>query len=38
MRYPDSSLNQLTHNVIGAAIDVHRELGPGYMESLYEEA
>ncbi len=38
MRYPDSPLNQLTHNVIGAAIEAHRELGPGYLEALYEEA
>lgn len=38
MWYPDSSLNQLTHRVIGAAIEVHRELGPGYLEAMYEEA
>ncbi|MHB1414544.1 MAG: GxxExxY protein [Chloroflexota bacterium] len=30
------SLNQLTEAIIGAAIDVHRELGPGLLESTYE--
>ncbi len=28
-------LNQLTHEIIGAAIEVHRKLGPGLLESAY---
>ena len=30
-------LNQLTGQVIGAAIEVHRHLGPGLLESAYHE-
>jgi GxxExxY protein len=29
--------NELTHGIIGAAIEVHRLLGPGLLESAYEE-
>ena len=29
-------LNDLTRRIIGAAIAVHRELGPGLLESAYE--
>ena len=31
-----SDLNQLTSRIIGAAIEVHRHLGPGLLESAYE--
>ncbi|HET9526423.1 MAG TPA: GxxExxY protein, partial [Pyrinomonadaceae bacterium] len=30
-------INELTHETIGAAIEVHRELGPGLLESSYRE-
>ncbi len=29
--------NEVTHEIIGAAIEVHRLLGPGLLESAYEE-
>ena len=30
--------NELSKEIIGAAIEVHRHLGPGLLESAYEEA
>ena len=28
---------ELTHSIIGASIEIHRALGPGLLESAYEE-
>ena len=30
-------INKITERIIGSAIEVHRELGPGLLESAYEE-
>ena len=29
--------SDLTHAIIGAAIEIHRKLGPGLLEAVYEE-
>ncbi len=35
---PDEECDRLAFAVIGAAIEVHRHLGPGYLEMVYEDA
>jgi GxxExxY protein len=35
---PDDEMNALTQQVIGAAIEIHKELGPGLDESMYHNA
>jgi GxxExxY protein len=35
MLIDDDSLNRLTGEILAAAIEVHRELGPGLLESIY---
>ena len=32
----DEKTELLIKNIIGTAIDVHRELGPGYLEKIYD--
>lgn len=35
---PSQEADDLARKVIGAALEVHRALGPGYTENVYEEA
>ena len=38
MLYGEPELNALSEKIIGCAIEVHREFGPGLLESAYETA
>jgi len=35
---PADELNYLSHRIIGVAIDIHKKLGLGFQEKIYEEA
>lgn len=34
--HTQKSINQLVFDIVGCAIEVHRNLGPGLLESIYE--
>ena len=36
LAFPAMTNNEITHEIIGAAIEVHKRLGPGLLESAYE--
>ena len=38
VREPSQEEDALAHAAIGALIEVHRVIGPGYLEQVYEEA
>lgn len=37
LRMTKSELDKLTYEINGAAIEVHKELGPGLLESVYHK-
>ena len=37
MQVTKKYINELTYKVIGCAIEVHKQLGPGLLESIYEK-
>ena len=37
MTHDKTEINELTNQIIGAAIEVHKAFGPGLLESIYED-
>ncbi len=37
MRITKQSVNGLSYKIVGCAIEVHKQLGPGLLESVYEK-
>lgn len=37
MNFTKKQLNDLTYELIGCAIEVHKQIGPGLLESVYEK-
>lgn len=37
MKYTQEYIDKLTYKIIGCAIEVHKHLGPGLLESVYEK-
>lgn len=37
MRLTKKIINELSYKIVGAAIEVHKTLGPGLLESVYEK-
>jgi GxxExxY protein len=37
MDFTQNQVNQLAYEIVGCAIEVHKHLGPGLLESIYEK-
>ena len=37
MKVTQRQINQLAYDIVGCAIEVHKQLGPGLLESIYQQ-